>query len=92
MVLLDRIMTRLRAEGGHQTLIFSQMTTQLDILQARATHARTRERSGSRRRAGRCAGGVCAACTLCAHRHALPPPPPPRPYGSGLLHAARLLL
>uniref|UniRef100_A0A7R9UX16 Uncharacterized protein n=1 Tax=Diacronema lutheri TaxID=2081491 RepID=A0A7R9UX16_DIALT len=33
MVLLDRIMTRLRAEGGHQTLIFSQMTTQLDILQ-----------------------------------------------------------
>ena len=33
MVLLDRIMMRLRAEGGHQTLIFSQMTSQLDILE-----------------------------------------------------------
>ena len=29
MVLTDRILTRLKQEGGHQTLIFSQMTTQV---------------------------------------------------------------
>jgi len=33
LVLLDRIMARLRKEGGHQTLIFSQMTAMLDILE-----------------------------------------------------------
>mmetsp|Transcript_6329 Transcript_6329/g.15442 ORF Transcript_6329/g.15442 Transcript_6329/m.15442 type:complete len:741 (+) Transcript_6329:87-2309(+) len=33
MVLLDRIMTKLREEGGHQVLIFSQMTQMLNILE-----------------------------------------------------------
>jgi len=33
MQLLDRILTKLKAEGGHQVLIFSQMTRMLDILE-----------------------------------------------------------
>ena len=33
MELLDRLMRGLRAEGGHQVLIFSQMTRMLDILE-----------------------------------------------------------
>ena len=33
MQLLDRILTQLKKEGGHQSLIFSQMTRMLDILE-----------------------------------------------------------
>ncbi|KAL1528051.1 hypothetical protein AB1Y20_009417 [Prymnesium parvum] len=33
MQLLDRILTKLKQEGGHQILIFSQMTRMLDILE-----------------------------------------------------------
>ena len=33
MKLLDRILDKLKKEGGHQTLIFSQMTRMLDILE-----------------------------------------------------------
>ena len=33
MQLLDRLMQGLRAEGGHQVLIFSQMTRMLDIIE-----------------------------------------------------------
>jgi len=33
MQLLDRILSKLKAEGGHQILIFSQMTRMLDVLE-----------------------------------------------------------
>jgi len=32
MKVLDKLLRKLKAEGGHQVLIFSQMTMVLDIL------------------------------------------------------------